>query len=111
MGDQAAGQVCSLRLPSTPHITPPPPLGGQVSQADTRNSGYQESLFMLLSQVCQRARLSLPSHIALLQGRLGGLDEVRSVRGPPPVGFVGFVLLLVVQLLVKDENRSFRSAG
>lgn len=61
VGEQAAGQVCSLRLPSAPHITPPtPPLGGQVSQADTRNSGYQESLFMLLSQACREPHCPSP---------------------------------------------------
>lgn len=45
------------------------------------------------------------SHIALLQGGLGGLEEVGSVRDPPPVGFVGFIQLLVVQLFLMRGKR------
>lgn len=42
-----------------------------------------------------------PTHIALLQGVLGSIEEVWSVCCPDPLVFRGFIFLLVVKLKLK----------
>lgn len=54
---------------------------------------------------------SLLSYITLLQGILGSVEEVGSVRSPDPLVLGGLVLLLVVQLQPAGENGVMSSTG
>lgn len=54
---------------------------------------------------------SLLSYITLLQGILGSVEEVGSVRSPDPLVLGGLVLLLVVQLQPVGEDGVMSRTG
>lgn len=97
---RGSGSASCTCLPPLTLPLPPSLLDLKWTRLTPATVAIMSSLSFFLPQACHRAQPALPSHIALLQGWLGCLDEVRSVRGPPPVGFVGLIQFLVVQLFI-----------